>query len=120
MVHSDLLSKDTSASLADEYPFLASTDVWLWGLVAVGFVLDIALTYHGLGLGLEERNPIVRRLFAVLGVLETMVLMKALVVAMALIAWVSIPDRYRPVIPLGVSLPWLVASAINLSLILRV
>jgi hypothetical protein len=120
MVHSDLLSTDSSNSLVEEYPLLGSTDAWLWTLVAVGFVLDIVLTYHGLGLGLEESNPIVRRMFAVVGVLETMVLMKSLVVAMALVAWMSVPERYRPVIPIGVSLPWLVASAINLSLILHV
>ena len=120
MVHSDFLSSDSPDSLAEEYPLLGSTDAWLWTLVAVGFVLDIGLTYHGLGLGLEESNPIVRRMFAIVGVLETMVLMKSFVVAMAVTAWVSIPEQYRVVIPIGVSLPWLVASAINLSLILRV
>jgi hypothetical protein len=92
----------------------------LWGLVAVSFVLDIGLTYHGLEIGLKESNPIARSFFAVFGVIESMVLMKGVVVGMALVAWVSVPDRYRPVIPIGVALPWLVASAINISLILQV
>jgi hypothetical protein len=98
----------------------APSATWLWGLVAVSFVLDIGLTYHGLELGLKESNPVARHFFTVFGVIESMVLMKGVVVVMALVAWVSVPDRYRPVIPIGVALPWLVASVINISLILRV
>ena len=119
MARTDFLPGD-DATLFEQYPLLRSTDAWLWSLVAVGFVLDIGLTYHGLSLGLEESNPVVRRMFSIIGVLETMLFMKGFVVAMALFAWVTLPERYRPVIPIGVSIPWLIASAINLSLILRV
>jgi hypothetical protein len=120
MVSSNARPTDDRSALVERYPVLGSLDAWLWGLVGLGFVLDIVLTYHGLGVGLEESNPIVRRLFAVFGVLETMFLMKGFVVAMAAFAWVTLPERYRPVIPLGVCLPWLLASIINLSLILQV
>ena len=120
MVQTDYLPGDNASSFAERYSLSNSTDLWLWSLVAVGFVLDIASTYYGLGVGLEESNPIIRRMFSIIGVLETMVFMKSFVVAMALFAWVTLPEQYRPVIPIGVSIPWLIASAINLSLILRV
>ena len=97
-----------------------SRSVWLWGLVAVACLLDIGLTYHGLGVGLEEGNPVARSFFSMLGVIEAMVLLKGVVIAAALVAWVSVPRRYRPVVPIGVAIPWLVASAINAALILQV
>jgi len=97
-----------------------STDAWLWGVAVVALVLDVVLTYYGLSLGLKEGNPIARSFFSMLGVLEAMVLLKGTVMAMALVAWVALPRQYRIVVPIGVALPWLVASAINATLILQV
>jgi hypothetical protein len=97
-----------------------STDAWLWGVVVVALVLDVVLTYYGLGLGLQEGNPIARSFFSMLGVIEAMLLLKGSVMAMALVAWIALPRQYRAVVPIGVALPWLVASAINATLILQV
>jgi hypothetical protein len=48
-----------------------------------------------------------------------MLLMKGLVIAVALVAYAWVPKRYRPVVPLGIALPWFVAGVINASLILQ-
>jgi hypothetical protein len=114
------ISSSESAGSVFDTELFDSSGRWLWSLVAVSFVLDIGLTYYGLDIGLREGNPVARAFFEAFGVVESMVLMKSVVVGMALAAWVSIPERYRPVIPIGVALPWLVASAINISLILQV
>jgi hypothetical protein len=114
-----LPAADTTDSSTAIHPLVESVETWLWGLVAVSFALDVGLTYYGLGLGLHEANPIARSFFSMLGVIEAMLLLKGTVVAIALVAWVSMPRRYRPVVPLGVALPWLVASVINAGLILR-
>ena len=120
MSRTSLPATDTVDSPTETLPVIGGVEMWLWGLVALSFVLDIGLTYYGLGLGLHEANPVARSFFAMLGVIEAMLLLKGIVVGMALVAWVFVPRRYRPVIPLGVALPWLVASAINISLILQV
>ena len=98
---------------------LTTTDVALWGFVAVGFVFDIVLTYYGVGMGLQESNPIARTLFELIGVVESLVLLKTLGLLRALSTWASVPDRFRAVVPLGIGIPWVVASVINASLILQ-
>jgi hypothetical protein len=105
--------------LTERYPLLASADAWLWGFVAVALVLDVALTYYGLAAGLQEGNPLARSLFERYGVLPSMLLLKGAVVCVALLAYVSLPERYQPVVPLGIALPWFVASLINASLIVQ-
>ena len=119
MSRTSLPTTDTVDSPTEALPVIGGAETWLWGLVALSFVLDVGLTYYGLGLGLHEANPVARSFFAMLGVIEAMLLLKGIVVGMAIVAWVFVPRRYRPVIPLGVALPWLVASVINASLILR-
>lgn len=120
-----LMSRDQlTSTTANEQPaehnsLFRSTNAWLWVLVAVALVLDIVLTYYGLAAGLEEGNPVARTLFSMYGVLESMLLLKGIVVAVALVAYVSIPEKYQPVVPLGIALPWFVASLINASLILQ-
>jgi hypothetical protein len=98
---------------------LRSTDTWLWAFVVVALVLDVVLTYYGLAAGLEEGNPLARALFSMYGVVESMLMMKGVVIAVALVAYVSVPEKYQPVVPLGIALPWFVAGIINASLILR-
>ncbi|WP_240137544.1 DUF5658 family protein [Salinigranum salinum] len=115
----DLSPTEITDSPTHAHPFVESAETWLWGLVAVSFLLDVGLTSYGLSLGLREANPIARAFFSMLGVVEAMLLLKGTVVGMALVAWMWVPRRYRPIIPLGVALPWLVASTINLGLILQ-
>lgn len=112
----------TSASTQEQsalHSRVRSTNAWLWAFVVVALVFDVVLTYYGLAAGLQEGNPIARTLFSMFGVVESMLLMKGLVIAIALVAYVWVPKRYRPVVPLGVALPWFVASVINASLILQ-
>jgi hypothetical protein len=113
-----LSSLETADSSTHVHPVVGSVEPWLWGLVGVSLVLDVALTAYGLGLGLEEANPIARALFSMIGVIEAMLLLKGIVLALGIVAWVSLPRRYRAVVPIGIALPWLVASTINASLII--
>jgi hypothetical protein len=96
-----------------------STDLWLWAFVVVALVLDVVLTYYGLAAGLQEGNPLARTLFSMFGVVESMLFLKGVVIAVALVAYASLPERYQSVVPLGIALPWFVASLINASLILQ-
>jgi hypothetical protein len=112
----------TSASAQEQTALstrVRSTNAWLWAFVVVALVLDVVLTYYGLAAGLQEGNPVARALFSMFGVVESMLLMKGLVIAVALVAYAWLPKRYRPVVPLGIALPWFVAGVINASLILQ-
>lgn len=90
----------------------------LWVAVAVTYVLDIALTAHGLSVGFAEGNPVARAAMGAVGPLTAMVALKTAVVGIAVVfARVAPPDG-RPLIPLAVATPWGLASAWNLSLFL--
>lgn len=93
---------------------------WLWGLALGATVLDIVTTVVGLSVGLRESNPFAVGLMHSLGPLPAMILLKALVLSVGVVAWVTLPERYRAVIPLGLALPWLVAGFSNTALILFV
>ncbi len=101
------------------YAVLARHERGLWVLVLLAALADVLLTYHGLQIGLTEANPVAR------GAIEgygywTMLALKGGALAVGVACWVALPDRFSPVIPLGLAIPWVVASLINLTLILVV
>lgn len=119
MSHDQPTSTATEEQSVERHSRRRSTNAWLWGFVAVALVLDIVLTYYGLAAGLEEGNPVARTLFSMYGVIESMLLLKGIVIAVALVAYAAVPEKYQPVVPLGIALPWFVASLINASLIVQ-
>lgn len=119
MSRTHLTSTTATEESAEHDSRSRSTNAWLWGFVAVALVLDVVLTYYGLAAGLQEGNPLARTLFSMYGVIESMLFLKGIVIAVALVAYVSVPEKYQPVVPLGIALPWFVASLINASLILQ-
>ena len=97
---------------------LAGIEGWermLWGLVAVGLVADLLTTYYGLQLGLSESNPVARTAIEQFG-FGAMVGLKLFAVAVGLGCRQLLPERHVLLVPLGLAIPWLAASGINLSL----
>lgn len=84
----------------------------LWTLVVVALVLDVALTYWGLQLGLVEWNPVMRWAIAALG-FPSLALSKVAVVGMGGVIR-SAEVVWAPAIPLGIGLPWTAAVVLNL------
>jgi hypothetical protein len=108
----------TSIDPADVVP-VSEYEHLLWLLVIATLVLDVATTTYGLQRGLSEANPLARRLFAQIGPLGAMLVLKGVVLAIGLVAWFSLPSRYRGFVPLGVALPWGVAGMFNLAMLAR-
>jgi hypothetical protein len=101
------------------YSVLARHERSLWAVVVLSALADVLLTYYGLQIGLTEANPIAR------GAIEgygywTMLALKGGALSVGVACWAALPDRFSPVIPLGLAIPWVVASLINLTLILLV
>ncbi|OIB55778.1 DUF5658 family protein [Natrialba sp. SSL1] len=88
-----------------------------WLLVALTFVGDITTTHVGLQLGLAESNPVGRAAIESAGIFG-MVALKVFAVAVALACRPLLPASYRPIIPAGLTLPWLLAVGINTCMIL--
>jgi hypothetical protein len=87
----------------------------LWTLVAVGLVADLLTTYYGLQLGLSESNPVARTAIEQFG-FGAMVGLKVFAVAVGLACRQLLPERHVLLVPLGLAVPWLAASLVNLSL----
>jgi uncharacterized membrane protein YhaH (DUF805 family) len=91
-------------------------EVGLWGVLLAVAVLDVATTYHGLSVGLQEGNPVARQLLATHGMLA-LVGLKALVLGVAVAFRRLLDAAHRWIIPLAALLPWTTATAINVALI---
>lgn len=91
----------------------------LWLVVALALAGDVVTTFVGLQLGLAESNPIARAAIDGWG-LAGMLALKAFAVGVALCCRPLLPRAYRPVVPVGLAVPWLVAVVINLVMISRV
>jgi predicted anti-sigma-YlaC factor YlaD len=89
---------------------------WLWALVAVSLLADVALTRLGLMQGLTEGNPVVRAAIADAGI-GMLGALKIGAVSLGLTAWLAMPDHERAVVPLGLALPWLGATLVNATLL---
>ena len=98
----------------------------LWTIVVVAMVFDLLLTGVGLSLGLQERNPIARRLIESLGLLRAGLLLKGGVLAYGYGCWLLFPRllpsnrRLRSLIPLGLAAPWWAVVVLNTFLVLSV
>ncbi len=88
----------------------------LWVVVVLALVGDVVTTFVGLHLGLVESNPIARGAIEGWG-LPGMLVLKAFAVGVALCCRPLLPRAYRPIIPAGLALPWLLAVVINLYMI---
>jgi len=77
-------------------------------------VADVALTAYGLRLGLTELNPVAAGLIAEVGRLPALALLKGSAVGVAVGGWIVLPADYRGLVPAGLTLPWAVATAVNL------
>lgn len=92
---------------------LADHEARLWGVVIATCLADIVLTTYGLRLGLAEGNPLAAALVGQVGALPALALLKTGAVAVAVAGWAVVPEDYRALIPTGIALPWVVASAAN-------
>lgn len=84
----------------------------LWLVVVCGMLVDIAMTVHGLQIGLVERNPVARHALSVLGVFGLYVL-KVVALALGGFCWYVIPNRYGPIVAVGLAIPTFAAICIN-------
>ncbi len=91
----------------------------LWGLVVVSMVVDTALTYYGLERGLVEGNPVARFGLERFGYV-TLGALKILALGVGLVGRTVLPADYTPIVPLGLAIPWTIASLINAVLIVTV
>jgi hypothetical protein len=89
---------------------------WLWALVAVSLLGDVALTDLGLQRGLTEGNPVVRAAVADAGI-GMLGALKVGVVGLGLAVWLGMADRERAAVPLGLAVPWLGATLVNATLL---
>lgn len=92
----------------------------LWLLVAVVLIGDVGTTVVGLHLGLTEANPVARVAIEGYGVIGLLAL-KVVAVALAYGCRQLLDRAYRPVIPLGLALPWsaaVVSNVYQLSIVL--
>ncbi|MDJ1430802.1 DUF5658 family protein [Halostagnicola sp. A-GB9-2] len=88
----------------------------LWIIVGISLVGDIVTTFVGLHLGLAESNPIARGAIEGYG-LAGMIALKAFAIGIGVICRPLLTAEYRPIVPAGLALPWLVAVASNLYMI---
>ncbi|ELY85275.1 DUF5658 family protein [Natrinema gari] len=84
-----------------------------WLLVAAAIAADIATTQIGLQAGLTEGNPAAR------GALEYgvagMLTLKAGAIGVGLLCRSFLERPYRPIVPVGLALPWLLAALWNMA-----
>lgn len=91
----------------------------LWLLVAVSLVGDVVTTVVGLQLGLAESNPVARAAIDGWGV-AGMLALKAGAIAVGLVCRSLLEPAYRPIVPAGLAVPWLIAVLINCYMITMV
>lgn len=96
---------------------LASVERALWVVVVGALLADVYLTNLGLQYGLREGNPLARHLIEAFGI-GALAVLKAGVVGLAGVVRQLVPPRQAPTIPLGLAIPWVVAVAINGTLLL--
>lgn len=97
------------------YVELSAVELELWLIVLATLTLDVVLTYIGLQSGLMEGNPIMGYAFEHVG-FAVLGLVKVTVFGTAGLAREYAPE-YGAVIPLGLAVPWLLASVVNYLLI---
>jgi len=91
----------------------------LWFAVVAAMLVDVTLTVYGLTLGLTELNPVANAAIDALGVLGLYAL-KSMALGVGLCCRAVVPDRFGPVVPLGLGLPSTLAVFINVAVIASV
>lgn len=97
-------------------PEPTALETLLWGLVAVTIAADAITTHAGLAAGHAEGNPVARSAIEGYG-LAGFAGLKAGAVAVGLVCRPILPAAYRPIIPAGLAIPWLVATAVNVAVL---
>jgi len=97
------------------YSELAEVEQELWLIVLATLTIDVYLTYRGLQAGLTEGNPLMSAAFESVG-FAVLGLVKVVVLGVAGFTREVWPE-HGPFIPLGLSIPWLVAVVVNGSLL---
>lgn len=91
----------------------------LWGLVVLAMIADTALTYYGIERGFVEGNPVARLAFERFGYVALGAL-KLLALGVGLVGRAALPVGYTAIVPLGLAIPWTIASLVNAALIVTV
>lgn len=98
---------------------LSGAERELW-IVAIGaMIADVALTAHGLALGLEEMNPIARQAIDRAGI-PGLYGLKGVALLVGAFGRLLIPARATGLVPLALGIPSLCAVGINAALIAAV
>jgi len=84
----------------------------LWLLTLGAMLVDVTLTVHGLQLGLRELNPVGRAALDVAGILGLYAL-KGVALGLGVSCVLLIPRKFRPLVPLGLAIPSVLAVLIN-------
>ncbi|MDX1746050.1 MAG: hypothetical protein R3324_08950 [Halobacteriales archaeon] len=93
-----------------------SVESVLWAVAVAAMLLDVGLTDYGLAMGLSEVNPLGRAALTAFGS-TGLLLAKLPVLALALVGWWVLPDAERWAVPLGLAVPWGLATLLNLSVL---
>ncbi|ADJ15667.1 DUF5658 family protein [Halalkalicoccus jeotgali] len=101
---------------AGPWASLSRYEPLLWGLVVVSMVADTALTYYGIERGFVEGNPVARVALERFGYVALGAL-KLLALGVGLAGRTLLPAEYTAIVPLGLAIPWIVASLVNATLI---
>lgn len=88
----------------------------LWALVVGAMLADVLLTYYGLERGFTESNPVARLALERIGYASLAVLKLVALAVGAAGRW-ALPPGYAVVVPLGLAIPWIIASLVNAALI---
>ncbi|WP_122089113.1 DUF5658 family protein [Halalkalicoccus subterraneus] len=96
---------------------LAEHETALWGVVLASMLADTVLTYHGIERGLIEGNPIARFGLERFGYVALGAL-KLFALGVGFLGRSVLPASYAAVVPLGLAIPWTIASLINAALLL--
>lgn len=94
---------------------LAPVEQELWLIALATLTIDVYLTYRGLQAGFTEGNPLMSSAFETLG-FAVLGLVKAVALGLAGMTRAMWPE-YGPFIPLGLSIPWLFAVLVNVTLL---
>lgn len=107
------LARDETVREAGFWSVLARHRAVLWAIVVVAMIADTLLTYYGLERGLTETNPVARLGLQRFGY-ASLGLLKGFALGVGLCCRPLLPRRYSTVVPLGLAIPWIAASVINL------
>lgn len=107
---------DTDDGLATVFGNASDLELLLWAVVLGALLLDVGTTAYGLSAGLVERNPVMRHALDSFG-LAALAIAKAGAVTFALAVRYAWPECAL-IVPLGLAVPWLLATGINIAVIL--